>query len=167
MVTIGRRPVVNGKVVHLKAEKGGSTAYRGGHVKSKRKFISGFGEGIRITFRAKMEIEEWDYSLSNFNKSYGAWTALWSTEEYGWPTKGEIDEVEGFSKLNNTIYYSNMFYGVQVNQNQMGTSLEVKYPVDPGNSAPRWHNYEIYWKKYSGGWNEINIFVDNNWKKGY
>jgi len=84
----------------------------------------------------------------SFKDTYGAWPAFWSVQGNGWPTKGEIDIMEGYSFAPNASRFtSNIFYGTSVGTNLLGNSAERNYPGNfniDGNNG--WHLYESFWK---------------------
>jgi hypothetical protein len=50
-------------------------------------------------------------NYKSFKDTYGAWPAFWSVQGNGWPTKGEIDIMEGYSFAPNASRFtSNIFY---------------------------------------------------------
>lgn len=80
-------------------------------------------------------------TFRGFSETYGAWPAFWTVQETAWPTKGEIDIMEGYSFGGSTRFASNLFYGITSGTNLLGNSAERQYPVAEG-----WHTYEEYWK---------------------
>lgn len=87
-------------------------------------------------------------TYKSFKDTYGAWPAFWSVQGNGWPTKGEIDIMEGYSFAPNASRFtSNIFYGTTVGNNLLGNSAERNYPANfniDGNNG--WHLYESFWK---------------------
>jgi beta-glucanase (GH16 family) len=72
---------------------------------------------------------------------YGMWPAFWS---YGdpWPTQGEIDILEARGQEPNT-YYTNYFYGTQVNNNLVTNSTST---INSSTSLQTcFHVYEVIW----------------------
>jgi len=87
-------------------------------------------------------------TYKSFTQTYGAWPAFWSVQQNAWPTKGEIDIMEGYSFApNSSRFASNLFYGTSSGTNQLGNSAERNYPGNfdiNGNGG--WHLYESFWK---------------------
>lgn len=101
-------------------------------------------------------------TYKSFKDTYGAWPAFWSVEGNGWPTKGEIDIMEGYSFAPNASRFtSNIFYGTTVGNNSLGNSAERNYPanfnIDANNG---WHLYESFWKMQNNVVT-VTIKVDN------
>jgi hypothetical protein len=87
-------------------------------------------------------------TYKSFTQTYGAWPAFWSVQQNAWPTKGEIDIMEGYSFAPNASRFtSNLFYGTSSGTNLIGNSAERNYPGNfdiNGNGG--WHLYESFWK---------------------
>ncbi len=101
-------------------------------------------------------------TYKSFKDTYGAWPAFWSVQGNGWPTKGEIDIMEGYSFAPNASRFtSNIFYGTTVGNNSLGNSAERNYPanfnIDANNG---WHLYESFWKMQNNVVT-VTIKVDN------
>ncbi|ABQ06878.1 glycoside hydrolase family 16 protein [Flavobacterium johnsoniae] len=101
-------------------------------------------------------------TYKSFKDTYGAWPAFWSVQGNGWPTKGEIDIMEGYSFAPNASRFtSNIFYGTTVGNNSLGNSAERNYPASfniDGNNG--WHLYESFWKMQNNVVT-VTIKVDN------
>lgn len=84
----------------------------------------------------------------SFTETYGAWPAFWSVQGNGWPTKGEIDIMEGYSfAQSRSRFASNLFYGTVIGTNLLGNSAERNYPDNFDiNANNGWHFYESFWK---------------------
>jgi hypothetical protein len=87
-------------------------------------------------------------TYKSFTDTYGAWPAFWSVQGNAWPTKGEIDIMEGYSFAPNASRFtSNVFYGTSSGANQLGNSAERNYPGNFNiNGNGGWHLYESFWK---------------------
>ncbi|QGK73858.1 glycoside hydrolase [Flavobacterium sp. SLB02] len=87
-------------------------------------------------------------NYKSFTQTYGAWPAFWSVQQNAWPTKGEIDIMEGYSFApNSSRFASNLFYGTSSGTNQLGNSAERNYPGNFDiNANGGWHLYESFWK---------------------
>ena len=82
---------------------------------------------------------------------YGMWPAFWS---YGdpWPTQGEIDILEARGQEPNT-YYTNYFYGTQVNNNLVTNSTST---INSASSLQTcFHVYEVIWDQ-----NALTFYLD-------
>jgi len=101
-------------------------------------------------------------TYKSFSDTYGAWPAFWSVQQNAWPTKGEIDILEGYSFAPNASRYtSNIFYGTSSGNNLLGNSAERNYPGSfnlNGNNG--WHLYESFWKMQNNVVT-VTIKVDN------
>jgi len=101
-------------------------------------------------------------TYKSFTQTYGAWPAFWSVQQNAWPTKGEIDIMEGYSFApNSSRFTSNLFYGTSSGANLLGNSAERNYPGNfdiNGNGG--WHLYESYWKMKNNVVT-VTIMVDN------
>lgn len=101
-------------------------------------------------------------NYKSFTETYGAWPAFWSVQQNAWPTKGEIDIMEGYSFApNSSRFTSNLFYGTSSGANQLGNSAERNYPGNfdiNGNGG--WHLYESFWKMKNNVVT-VTIMVDN------
>jgi hypothetical protein len=131
-------------VMRLTATKISATNYQSGHVKSNYSFKPAANEEYRVSASIKL-IALNGSSYVGFASTYGAWPAFWTVQETSWPTKGEIDILEGYSYGGTTKFASNLFYGTTANQNQVGNSCESTW----GNSEG-WHMYDEYWKNVNG-----------------
>lgn len=118
--------------------------YKSGHVKSYFSFNPANNQEFRVYARIKL-IAKQGTNFKGFNETYGAWPAFWTVQENAWPTKGEIDIMEGYSYGNSSKFAANLFYGVNAGTNQLGNTAERSYTVSEG-----WHNYNLYWKKKNG-----------------
>ena len=129
-------------VLVLTATKSGNI-YRSGHVKSYYNFKPGVNEEYRVSASIKLIAMD-GANYRAFSSTYGAWPAFWTVNENGWPTKGEIDIVEGYSYGGSARYACNLFYGTSSGQNQLhGTE-------NPYNVSEGWHMYDEYWSNVNG-----------------
>jgi hypothetical protein len=130
-------------VLVLTAYKSGSI-WKSGHVKSNYNFKPNVNEEYRVSSQIKL-IALNGSSWTGFSSTYGCWPAFWTVQESGWPTKGEIDIVEGYSYGGSAKFASNLFYGTTSGVNQLGSTCERAYGVGEG-----WHRYDQYWKNVNG-----------------
>jgi hypothetical protein len=144
----------NRNVLVLTATKSGNI-WKSGHVKSYFNFKPGVNEEYRVSAAIKLVAMN-GTSWYGFNSTYGVWPAFWTVNETAWPTKGEIDIMEGYSYGGSSRFASNLFYGTTAGQNQLGSSAERTYGVSEG-----WHMYDEYWKNVNG-WVTVTISLDGN-----
>jgi hypothetical protein len=130
-------------VLVLTATKSGNI-WKSGHVKSNYNFKPGVNEEYRVSSQIKL-IAINGSTWTGFSSTYGVWPAFWTVNESGWPTKGEIDIVEGYSYGGSARFASNLFYGTTAGTNQLGNTCERAYGVSEG-----WHMYDEYWKNVNG-----------------
>jgi hypothetical protein len=130
-------------VLVLTATKSGSI-WKSGHVKSNYSFKPNVNEEYRVSSQIKL-IAMNGSNWTGFASTYGCWPAFWTVQESAWPTKGEIDIVEGYSYGGSARFASNLFYGTTSGQNQLGSTCERAYGVGEG-----WHMYDEYWKNVNG-----------------
>ncbi len=64
--------------------------------------------------------------------------------------------MEGYSFGNSARFASNLFYGENYLQNQLGTNAERGYNLGEG-----WHTYQQRWINRNG-WVTVQIYVDGN-----
>jgi len=130
-------------VLVLTATKSGNI-WKSGHVKSNYSFKPNVNEEYRVSSQIKL-IALNGTNWVGFNSTYGCWPAFWTVQETNWPTKGEIDIVEGYSYGGSAKFASNLFYGTSSGTNLLGTTCERPYGVSEG-----WHMYDEYWKNVNG-----------------
>jgi beta-glucanase (GH16 family) len=114
--------------------------YTSGRIESKGLYsASTSSPKVRIMARIKLP------------SGYGMWPAFWS---YGdpWPTQGEIDILEARGQEPNT-YYTNYFYGTQVNRNLVSNSTST---INSNTSLQTcFHVYEVIWEQ-----NSLTFYLD-------
>jgi beta-glucanase (GH16 family) len=114
--------------------------YTSGRIESKTLFsASSATSKVRMMARIKLP------------SGYGMWPAFWS---YGdpWPTQGEIDILEARGQEPNT-YYTNYFYGTQVNNNLVTNSTSTITSSTSLQSC--FHVYELIWEQ-----NALTFYLD-------
>ena len=123
---------------------GAANAFNSGHIKSVATFKPPVNK--KYWFRARVKLIAIDGTVyKSFKNTYGVWPAFWTTNETAWPTNGEIDIMEGYSKGGTENYASNLFYGTSPGANQLGNSCER-----PMSSGDGWHNYDMFWINNAG-----------------
>ncbi len=128
----------------LELSASGTITFISGHVKSNYSFTPGKNEEYNVS--ASIKLSALDGSTpKNFADTYGAWPAFWTVNEPVWPTKGEIDIMEGYSFGGSARFASNLFYGTVVGDPLLGNSAEKKYANTEG-----WHTYQLNWKNLAG-----------------
>lgn len=131
---------IDSKSCLLITAKKTSTGFQSAFCKTNFSFKPGVNEEYH-TYASIKVLAKSGSTYKGFGETYGAWPAFWTVQETNWPTKGEIDIVEGYSFGGSTRFASNLFYGTTSGTNLLGNSAERQYPVAEG-----WHTYEEYWK---------------------
>lgn len=145
----------------IAAKKINNSEYRAGHVKSKFTYKPNNNEEYRLRASIKL-LAKSGSNFKGFGETYGAWPAFWTVQENAWPTKGEIDIMEGYSYAPQPASFaSNLFYGSSTGNNQLGNSAHHSYGVSEG-----WHTYEMRWKK-KNNYVTVQIYLDGVKKKTY
>lgn len=154
--------------LRLTAQELNSNTWKSGHVKSKRKFKPSKNQEIR--FRAKIKFDAFDpgFEWKPYSSTYGCWPAFWTVNETAWPTKGEIDIMEGYTygSRSNDRYSCNIFYGTSPGSNILDGNQTTQYYNNSVNGEGGWTTYEMRWSN-KNGWNKIEIYVNGSKKKTY
>ncbi len=159
----------NRDVAALSAVKSGNR-FRAGHIKSKAQYGPELNQ--EISFKAIFKLlaengnnQDGSVRFVDFNQTYGLWPAFWTVEENGWPTKGEIDIMEGYSYGNSAKFASNIFYGTTVGTSTLSHSNTVHEYLLAGGSDG-WHTLEMRWMN-DRGIESIQVLVNDELKKTY
>jgi len=133
--------------LEIKTTKLSANKYRSGFISSNYQYKPENNTEYMLSATIKLVAMDGG-TYKSFTDTYGAWPAFWSVQGNGWPTKGEIDIMEGYSFAPNTSRFaSNLFYGTTVGTNLLGNSAERNYPGSFNiNSNNGWHLYESFWK---------------------
>lgn len=137
-----------------------STGYNSAFCKSLFSFIPANNEEYH-TFASIKLLAKSGATDKEFRETYGAWPAFWTVDETNWPTKGEIDIMEGYSFGGSTRFASNLFYGTSTGVNLLGNSAERQFTQGEG-----WHTYEQYWRNQNNVYT-VTIVVDGVTKAIY
>jgi hypothetical protein len=149
----------NKDCLELSAYKSGSE-YNSGHVKSYVTFSPANNEEYAVTASIKLIAKD-GATYKGFGETYGAWPAFWTVQETNWPTKGEIDILEGYSFGNSTRFASNLFYGTSSGNNLLNNTAERTYTVSEG-----WHTYQERWRNINGSVT-VEVWLDGSRKSSY
>lgn len=143
--------------LQITAVKISDNVFHSGHVKSTFNFTPSNNELYHLKSSIKL-IAKQGSTIKNFSQTYGAWPAFWTVNETAWPTMGEIDIIEIYSKSLNNIpfaeYKTNIHYSPQAN-----SSLANQETLIP-NIIDGWHTYEMYWRNENGT-HTVTILLDD------
>ncbi len=158
----------NAYCLRIEATKAGNK-FNSGHLKSKKSFHPGWNEEVHIKGKVKLIARETVNKKDskgnlirkngkivkttrnrNFKDTNNVWPAFWTVNESSWPTKGELDIMEGYSFGGSERYSSNLFYGKKVGKNDVGSKAERHYKNFSSSSNGGWHTYDMFWKNSKG-----------------
>ncbi len=149
------------RCLRLNAYSIGNGQYNSGHVKSFQDFTPGNNQQLKFSARIKL-IARQGNGYRGFSETYGAWPAFWTVNETTWPTRGEIDIMEGYSFGNRAEYASNLFYGF----NEFTPLLGSDAVRDFDGLGEGWHEYVMYWTNVNGNV-YVDVFVDGRQEANY
>lgn len=132
-------------VLVITAIKTGTTSYKSGFLNTNFTFTPATNEEYSTVANIKFVAKDGD-NFKSISQTYGAWPAFWTSQGNPWPTKGEIDIIEGYTYGGTSKSASNLFYGTVKGIPETGNSLERNLgPIMDG-----WHKYEQLWKNVNG-----------------
>lgn len=150
--------------LRIEATKHGNI-YRSGLLKSKLAFHPGWREEVHVRSIIKVVARQGNRDR-NFKDTDNVWPAFWTVQENKWPTKGEIDIMESYSFGGSDRFASNLFYGTEELENDLGEEAARVWNGFSSTSNNGWHTYDMYWKN-DRGTRTIVIKVDGVERASY
>lgn len=135
-----------------------------GHIKSKSSWRPGWNKEIRFEANFKFKTRRTNNSVfDGIEGTNGAWPAFWTVNESNWPTGGELDMIEIYSKSGNVEGGSNVFFGWNTGQNIISGQEKKWLSWD---QTKWWSTYAMAWRNLRGA-NTATMYLNNEWKASY
>ena len=135
-----------------------------GHVKSKSNWRPGWNKEVRFEANFKFKTRNWNNTTyDGIEGTNGAWPAFWTVNESNWPTNGELDMIEIYSKSGSVEGGSNVFFGWNTGQNIISGQENKWLSWD---QTKWWSTYAMSWRNLRGA-NTATMYLNGQWKASY